>query len=335
VAVHSGAPNDRTLPLAEGDCGEAVSDLQARLSELDLVSSDPLGVYGRSTVDAVTRFQEERDLPTDGVCNSKTWLALVGAGYRLGDRLLYLRRPMLRGDDVADLQHRLSALGFDPGGVDAIFGDRTEVALRDFQHNAGLPADGRCGQETLADLLRFSPREGGKDLVSPLRERLQLARNSSRTLEGRRFAIGESGGFSSGVASLSRGLYAVGAFALALHDPDLSRQAREANAAGVDCYIGLRIVAERSSCATAFYKGFRYESVTSRRLAELVQQRLPLELGLEDDGICGLALPILRETQMPAIEVQLGEPSRVTQRTTQLAASITAALESWVTESFE
>lgn len=335
MVVHSGAPSDRTLPLSEGDCGKAVSDLQARLSELDLITSDPLGTYGKATVAAVTRFQEERDLPADGICNSRTWLALVGAGYRLGDRLLYLRRPMLRGDDVADLQHRLSALGFDPGGVDAIFGDRTEVALRDFQHNAGLPADGRCGQETLTDLLRFSLREGGKDLVSPLRERLQIARNSSRTLEGRRFAIGESGGFSAGVASLSRGLYAVGAFALALHDPDLSRQAREANAAGVDCYIGLRILADRSSCATAFYKGFRYESVTSKRLAELVQQRLPHELGLDDDGVCGLALPILRETQMPAIEIQLGEPSRVTQRTTQLAASITTALESWVAESFE
>jgi N-acetylmuramoyl-L-alanine amidase len=312
-----------------------VSDLQARLSELDLITSDPLGTYGKATVDAVARFQQDRDLPADGVCNSRTWAALVEAGYRLGDRLLYLTMPMLRGDDVADLQHRLSALGFDPGGVDAIFGDRTQMALRDFQHNAGLPADGRCGQETLSDLLRFSLRDGGDDLVSPVRERLLLARNNSRTLEGRRFAVGESGGFSTGVAALSKSLYAVGAFALALHDPDLSRQAREANAAGIDCYIGLRIVADRASCATAYYRGFRYESVISKRLAELVQQRLPLELGLEDDGICGLALPILRETQMPAIEIQLGAPSRVVQRTSQLSTSITAALESWVAESFE
>jgi len=335
VAVTADRSTNRTLPLAEGDCGDAVSDLQARLSELDLITSDPLGTYGSATAAAVARFQSERDLPADGVCNAKTWSALVDAGYRLGDRMLYLRLPMLRGDDVADLQHRLSALGFDPGGVDAIFGDRTEVALRDFQHNAGLPADGTCGPETVTDLLRFSLREGGKDLVSPLRERLLIARNSSRTLEGRRFAVGESGGFSAGVAAVSRALYAVGASALALHDPDLSRQAREANAAGVDCYIGLRIVAERSSCTTAFYKGFRYESVTSKRLAELIQDRLPSELGLDDDGICGLALPILRETQMPAIEVQLGDPSRVIQRTSQLSTSIAAALESWVAESFE
>lgn len=326
---------DQALPLREGDHGNPVRDLQARLGELDIIASDPLGTYGAGTTQAVRRFQQERGLPATGVCDASTWNILVAAGYRLGDRILYLRRPMLRGDDVADLQYRLSALGFDPGRVDAIFGERTERAVRDFQHNAGLPADGRCGYETLVDLLRFSLREGGTDLVSPLRERLNVASGGSRTLEGRRFAIGEEGGFGAGVAAISRALYASGAFALTLHDPDPSRQASEANGAGVDCFIGLRIMPDRSSCSTAYYKGFRYESVTSRRLAELVQHELPKELGLDDDGICGLALPILRETQMPAIEIQLGEPSRIIQRTLSLATSIVVALETWVAESFD
>ena len=83
-------------------------------------------------------------------------------------------------------------------------------------------------------------------------------------------------------------------------------QAAEANGAEVDCYVGLRIMADRSTCSTAYYKGFRYESLTSKRLAELVQRDVPKELGLTDDGICGLALPILRETRMPAVELQLG-----------------------------
>ena len=335
MAVTPDLPFDRGLPLQEGDHGNAVSDLQARLGELDIIAVDPLGSFDAGTSAAVRQFQTERGLPADGVCDARTWTAIVGAGYRLGDRLLYLHRPMFRGDDVADLQHRLSALGFDPGRVDAIFGEQTELALRDFQHNAGLPADGRCGRETLVDLLRFSLREGGRDLVSPLRERLNVASGGSRTLEGRRFAIGEEGGFGAGVAALTRALYAAGAFALPLHDPDPSRQATEANGAGVDCFIGLRILPERSSCATAYYKGFHYESVTSRRLAELVQRRLPNELQLGDDGICGLALPILRETKMPAIEVQLGDPSHTVQKTLPLANSIIAALETWVAESFD
>ena len=56
---------------------------------------------------------------------------------------------MLRGDDVAELQQRLCALGFDTGRVDGIFGDRTSGALAEFQRNAGLPVDGIVGGATL------------------------------------------------------------------------------------------------------------------------------------------------------------------------------------------
>ena len=52
---------------------------------------------------------------------------------------------MLRGDDVAELQQRLSAFGFDTGRVDGIFGDMTSAALGEFQRNAGVPVDGIAG----------------------------------------------------------------------------------------------------------------------------------------------------------------------------------------------
>ena len=60
---------------------------------------------------------------------------------------------MQRGDDVADLQQRLSTLGFDTGRVDGIFGDRTSRALAEFQRNAGLPyrRHRRCGHIGRAD----------------------------------------------------------------------------------------------------------------------------------------------------------------------------------------
>ena len=63
--------------------------------------------------------------------------------------------------DVAELQRRLSALGFDPGRVDGIFGDQTTDALVDFQRNAGLSPDGICGPQTLAELIRLQPLGGG------------------------------------------------------------------------------------------------------------------------------------------------------------------------------
>ena len=49
-------------------------------------------------------------------------MALIEAGWRLGDRLLVLAAPQLRGDDVTELQDALNQLGFDCGRPDGIFG---------------------------------------------------------------------------------------------------------------------------------------------------------------------------------------------------------------------
>ena len=76
------------------------------------IVGDLRGRFGPGTQAAVVDFQRHRGLPASGVCDTATWMALVEAGYRAGDRLLYLRSPMLRGDDVADLQRSLGALGF-------------------------------------------------------------------------------------------------------------------------------------------------------------------------------------------------------------------------------
>ena len=94
----------------------------------------------------------------DGICGQQTWNTLVEAGFRLGDRFIYRRTPMLRGDDVAELQQRLCTLGFDTGRVDGIFGDATSEALCEFQRNVGLPVDGIVGGATLRELLRLETR---------------------------------------------------------------------------------------------------------------------------------------------------------------------------------
>ena len=237
---------------------------------------------------------------------------------------------MLRGDDIAELQHKLSALGFDPGRIDGIFGDQTAIALMDFQKNAGLPVDGICGRRTLVDLVRLRQRDGNGSLVSPLREHLQVLGERGATLRERRIGVGETGGFSSGAAAFGRALREAGAATIELHDPDPSRQAVQANAAKVDCFVSLLLAPERSSCTTVYYRGFRYESLASRHLAEIVQRDLPSALGLVDGGICGMALPILRETRMPAIEVQLGAPGLVVQRTAELAKTLFSALSTWI-----
>ena len=53
-----------------------------------------------------------------------------------------------KGQEVKDLQTRLSALGFYNGDIDGVFGPGTKEAVTAFQKTNGLEADGIVGEET-------------------------------------------------------------------------------------------------------------------------------------------------------------------------------------------
>ena len=329
------SPEEDLLPLREGQVGNAVTDLQERLSRLGFEHGpDASGTFGSGTVQAVQEFQAQRGLRIDGICGRQTWSSLVEAGFRLGDRLLYRRVPMLQGDDVAEVQRRLSGLGFDPGGVDGIFGDSTHVALAEFQRNLGLVTDGICGPLTLSELTRVAPVRGGSDLVTPLREQLKVAATPA-TLSCKQIAVGEEGGFATGAAAVHRVLLLAGARSLELHDPDPLAQALAANTAKVDCYVGLRLEPSHESAVTYFYRGFRYESAASRQLAELLVDAAATRLSLSNAGAHGMADVILRRTAMPAVVLELGAPHRVAMKTLQLGEAVREALERWLNMSQE
>jgi N-acetylmuramoyl-L-alanine amidase len=300
------------------------------LAVIDLpVSDDAPGQLGPATEAAVRDFQRRRGLRIDGVCGPQTWSALVEAGYRLGDRLMYRRTPMLRGDDVAELQQRLGALGFDTGRVDGIFGDDTSVALSDFQRNVGLTADGILGRSTLDELYRIQARSQGPELVSDVRERETL-RRGPRTLQGRRIALGEQGGLGAAIATIGRALTGAGADVVDLHHPDGSRQAADANAVAAEVYLGLLLDASASGCTSSYYGGSRYESPGGRRLAELVQETVPAQLCVPDRGAHGMSFPVLRETRMPAVVCELGPPLMLVERSNDVARAVREALDTWV-----
>jgi len=317
------------LPLERGARGEAVRDLHRRLTALGHApGGDAPGHYGEGTTGAVRAFQGDRGLRADGVCGAQTWSALVEAGYRLGQRLLYRRTPMLRGDDVASLQRTLGALGFDAGRIDGIFGDATAAALVEFQRNAGITVDGICGPASLAALERLSAKGQDQEPVAGLREREHLL-EAPRGLNGRRVAVGHEGGLPALVTAAARALAQAGAEPLVLAHPDGSHQASEANAAAVEVYVGLRLDPHGEGCTTCYYRGYRYESAGGRRLAELLRDALAPVVGSTNLTTQGMSIPILRETRMPAVVCELGPGPVVVERSQEIAAAVVSALLHW------
>lgn len=318
------------LPLVIGATGEGVRDLQRRLGALGFeVPPVEHGRFDKGTQQAVCRFQAKHGLHADGLCDSHTWNALVEAGYRLGDRLLYLRRPMLRGDDVLELQRRLDALGFDPRWQDGIFGPSTERALKDFQRNAALTTDGVCGPDVRATLARLGERGAGHSSVAAVRERERL-REAPRHLEDRRVAVGDTGDLGALTNALARRLTEAGAVVLTIHDPDPSQQAQKANAFEAEAYIGLGLTP--SGGETAYYSTPDFSSEGGHKLATRIAEQLATVLEATTLDPQGLRLPILRETRMPAVWCLLGPPAVVVERTADIADALLDSVTRWVAD---
>jgi len=313
-----------------GDSGEAIRDIQHRLLDLGLpVHPNELeGRFGPSTEAAVRAFQQRRGLPSDGMVGADTWGQLVEAGYRLGDRVLYLRSPAFRGDDVRELQRRLNALGFDAGREDGIFGARTEGAIVEFQRNVGENADGIVGPGTTQAIDRFRPAVEGPSRAV-VREEEDVRRiEEEQTLAGSRVAIDPGHGPSDpgnvgpgGLAEteaamllakdLAEELRARGAIPTILRrdddDPTPSERAQLANELGAAVCISIHMnggerTAEGTTC---FYYGTEEtHSPAGLRLAEVIQEELTSRMGLMDGRTHRLAVAMLRETRMPAVQVE-------------------------------
>lgn len=316
----------------------AVSDLQNRLAA---AGCDPgpaeSGEYGSATEDAVRVFQRARGLRVDGVCGPQTWASLVEAGYRLGDRLLYAHEPMLRGDDVSDLQRRLSALGFNVGRVDGLFGAGTAQALSQFQRAAGLAADGLAGPSTLAAMARLGKRDGAPADPAPVaviheRERL---RRAPRQLAGRQVALGQPGGLDALIGAAARSLSARGAVVVPLPQLDGAEQADAANRLKADLFVGFVLDPDRDGCEIAYWRSpHGHLSEGGRRLAGLLCE--PFHAALGDAGEVapvGMALPVLRETRMPAVVCTFGPI--VVRLGASVAEQLAASIDQWCAQPFD
>lgn len=313
------------MPLRSGSTGPTVADLQRRLRAAGFEPEDPTGEYGNGTVAAVAGFQHHVGLRSDGTCDTSTWAVLVESAFHLGDRLICLRSPMMRGNDIADLQLRLGALGFDAGRVDGIFGPDTRTAVGEFQRNAGLVTDEVCGPDTIEALLRLEGR-GGHGPVTAVRERDRL-RRAMHSLPSLRVAIGSDEHLQQLAVRLAASLQEAGVTVLLL-DGDWSRQAVDTNAFDADVYLGVAL-ADGVSVEASYFEVPGFASFGGRHLAELVIQELPASPGWEVGTVAGMRLPILRETRTSAVLVQLGDAAHVEDHRDLVIASLQRALDTW------
>lgn len=317
--------------IRRGDRGDAVRDVQARLVALgfhvDALELDD-HAFGESTEGALRAFQQERGLLVDGLVGPDTWEELVEAGYALGDRVLYLRRPNVRGDDVRALQRRLNILGFDPGREDGMFGDGTSRAVRDFQRNVGLRSDGIVGATTLEalDRLLAAPVTGpGRAAV----RETEAVRTGSGSLAGRTVAVDPGHGPEdpgatgpAGTQEAEAALRLAEALLVELRlrgsdprllraageDPGASERADRANRAGADVLVSIHLNSHEDPSAEGsssyYFGGLGASSVAGAALAQLVQDELTAAIGLRDGRAHPKSFPILRETRMPAVQIE-------------------------------
>ncbi|MFZ9015437.1 MAG: peptidoglycan-binding protein [Ilumatobacteraceae bacterium] len=316
------------FPLRSGAAGEAVRDLQRRLATAGYAPVGPVsGEFCTATSAAVRSFQEHRGLIVSGECDEETWRAVVEATWKLGDRLLVLTAPNLRGDDVAELQAQLGRLGFDAGRVDGIFGPSTAHALADFQRNCGLNSDAVCGPDTVSALAVLARQSGSGPGVSTVRERDQLTA-VTRSLSELRIIVGQFGGLSSLSRRLVQGLRQRGALVVTSDEPDASSQARSANRFAATVYVGLESRPAEHS-VVHFYQVPEFESAGGRALAERIAAEYGRYPTLPPLLVKGMRLPVLRETRMPAVLFAIGPVQSTLDHAAALVDSIVDALESW------
>jgi len=297
-------------PIARGAGGEAVRDVQRRLlgAGLRIDTEELEGTFGPSTEASVRGFQQARGLPVDGVVGTETWGQLVEAGYRLGDRTLYLRSPAFRGDDVRELQQILNALGFDAGKQDGIFGRRTADGVREFQRNVAAKADGIVGLDTVREMSRFRPTLEGPSRAIVREE--EAAREPGFALEGSIVAIDAEGpsGLDALATAIAAELERRGARPLLLlgsgDPPPVADRIRRANASEAALLLSVG-AGEEDGCACFHFGTPSTHSPMGRRLAASILASLVARLELEERGVYPRSVAILRETRMPAVLIEL------------------------------
>ena len=168
-----------TQTLKKGMSGDDVKSMQQRLIELGYLSGTADGIFGTTTAEAVYYFQKNNGLVRDSVAGPDTLKKLfstaaiphspeVTASPAPTTPIASIPTGTLKQGDknesVKLMQQKLISLGYLSGTADGVFGAQTYRAVREFQKDNALTADGVAGTKTIAAL---NNQNGGTGATTP------------------------------------------------------------------------------------------------------------------------------------------------------------------------
>ena len=161
------AANSDTTYIRENSSGATVSKVQTELKALGYYYGQITGNAGPKTVAAIKSFQGKNGLTADGIAGPQT-IAKIDAAYEAkggsssgsGSSASGLKLNS-KGTDVRNLQQDLTTLGYYWAEITGNFGAKTETAVKRFQEENGLTADGVAGTKTLNAIAAAVARKGG------------------------------------------------------------------------------------------------------------------------------------------------------------------------------
>ncbi|RGY97371.1 peptidoglycan-binding protein [Clostridium sp. AM58-1XD] len=175
--------------IAYGEKSDVVLACQKELRRLGYMTTEPDGAYGNDTTLAVKQFQARNDLVVDGFLGPSTRIALnspeaVAMGLTLGEQ----------GETVQKVQQLLSKYGYLAStNVTSYYGEVTEKAVKEFQKQNGLIADGLVGAQTMNTLTGDNVKKAPSK-PKPTKESTGGKTNNNKGNSGGGSTGGSSGG---------------------------------------------------------------------------------------------------------------------------------------------
>jgi len=274
------------------------------------------GIFGERTIDAVKKFQQDRGLLVSGIVDQETWQELVDAGYKIGERLLYLKNPTFRGDDVKTLQLWLKTLGFYPFNENGIFCDRTHRALVEFQDNMNIEDDGIMGERTMKHLIGLQ-----RIITSKKTSNFPYINDSNKTSPGIKKSImldydPGSGDIEEGIlkekiyicrniVDFCREMLAGSGYCVQTtfsgdgnQEVFLFDRIANANNSGADYLISINLNNSSDTgangCSCYYFRGLKSYSIGGFQLANKIQDQLVKDTGVLDCRVHGANYAILK-----------------------------------------